>query len=53
MKKVSFKIYIFLIILINLEICCLNCFYENLHNGHKLIRLSDSENLAKENISME
>ena len=31
----------------------MNCFYENLHNGHKLFKLSDTENLAKENISME
>ena len=39
--------------MINLEICCLNCFYENLHNGHKLVKLIDIQNLEKENISIE
>ena len=33
--------------------CCLYCYYENLHHDHKLIKLSDIESLEKENITIE
>ena len=36
-----------------LELCCLNCYYEKLHDNHKLIQISDSDSLQKENISLE
>ena len=36
-----------------LEICCSFCFFENLHPGHKLIKLSDTESLKNKNISLE
>ena len=33
--------------------CCLFCFYKNMHQNHKLIELSDDESLKKENINIE
>ena len=48
MKKVS-QIILNLII----EICCSFCYYEKLHENHKLLKLSDSEELKKENITIE
>ena len=33
--------------------CCTFCYYENLHSGHKLIKLSDIDSLQKENITIE
>ena len=47
MKKVS------IIILILIELCCTCCHFENLHNNHKLIKISDKELLEKENIKIE
>ena len=35
------------------EICCSMCHFKNLHNGHKLIEISDEETLKKENFSIE
>ena len=36
-----------------LEICCSVCYYERLHDGHKILKLSDIEQLKKENIMIE
>ena len=47
MKKVN------IIILILIELCCTCCHFENLHNNHKLIKISDKELLEKENIKIE
>ena len=33
--------------------CCLFCFYKNMHQNHKLIELSDNESLKKENINID
>ena len=33
--------------------CCTCCHFENLHNNHKLIKISDKELLEKENIKIE
>ena len=35
------------------EICCSMCHFKNLHNGHKLIEISNEEALKKENFSIE
>ena len=48
MKKVSNHINVYI-----LEICCCFCYYDNLHSGHKLVKLSDTEALKKENITIE
>ena len=29
------------------------CYFKNLHNGHKLVELSDEEALKKENITID
>ena len=47
MKKVN------IILLILIELCCTCCHFENLHNNHKLIKISDDESLEKENISLQ
>ena len=47
MKKVRFiNIYLYLVL------CCAYCFYENLHNNHKVIPIKDEETLKKENINI-
>ena len=33
--------------------CCTVCYYENLHRSHKLIMISDIDELKKENITLE
>ena len=48
MKKVNIIFLIFLI-----ELCCTCCHFENLHNNHKLIKISYKELLEKENIEIE
>ena len=35
------------------ELCCAYCYYENLHNGHKVIPIKDEETLKKENINIQ
>ena len=35
------------------EICCSMCYFKNLHNGHKLIEISDEESSKKENFKIE
>ena len=47
MRKVN------IIILILIELCCTCCHFENLHNNHKLIKISDTQLLEKENIKIE
>ena len=47
MKKVN------IILFILIELCCTCCHFENLHNNHKLIKISDKELLEKENIKIE
>ena len=47
MKKVIYNIYNLYI-----ELCCAYCFYENLHNNHKVIPIKDEETLKKENINI-
>ena len=36
-----------------LEICCTCCYFNNIHSNHKLIQLSDTQSLEKENITIE
>ena len=50
MKKVKyyFKYNLFII-----ELCCLNCHFNNIHKGHKVIQIEDENSLKKENISLE
>ena len=45
------KIILFFILII--ELCCSYCIFKNLHNGHKILELSDEESLKKENITIE
>ena len=35
------------------ELCCLRCFFKNLHSGHKLIELTDEDNFKKEKIKLD
>ena len=35
------------------ELCCSYCYYQNLHSGHKIIDISDVENIKKENFTIE
>ena len=35
------------------ELCCPLCYYLNIHDGHKVLRIEDEETLKKENISIE
>ena len=35
------------------ELCCSYCYYENLHKGHIVLRISDEEILKKNNINLE
>ena len=35
------------------ELCCSYCYYENLHKGHMVLRISDEEILKKNNINLE
>ena len=51
MKKVIINFYILISFLIVL--CCGICIYKNLHNGHKVLEISDEESLKKENITIE
>ena len=48
MKKVNKYIIILLIVL-----CCAYCLFKNLHTGHKILELSDTESLEKENLTIE
>jgi hypothetical protein len=34
-------------------LCCLNCYFKNLHDGHKLLEISDINSLEKENITID
>ena len=47
MKKVIKIYYLFI------ELCCLYCFYKNIHKGHKILEICDEESLKKENITIE
>ena len=33
--------------------CCLNCYFKNFHDGHKLLEISDIDSLEKENITID
>ena len=33
--------------------CCLNCYFKNLHDGHKLLEISDMNSFEKENITID
>ena len=33
--------------------CCLNCYFKKLHDGHKLLEISDIDSLEKENITID
>ena len=51
MKKVNLlliDLYLFYI-----EFCCFNCYYNNLHTGHKLIQIEDEQSLINENLTIE
>jgi len=48
MKKVSL-----IFIYFSIELCCSYCFYEKIHNNHKVLSIDDEENLQKENITIE
>ncbi len=48
MKKVNKYINILII-----ELCCPNCYFKNIHSGHKIYEISDEESLKKENITIE
>ena len=41
------------IIIIIIEMCCLMCFYKDLHKGHKLIEIFDEDKIKKENFNVE
>ena len=41
------------LIIIILELCCPYCLYENLHEKHKVLKVSDEELLKKEDITLE
>ena len=41
------------IIIFIIEMCCLMCFYKDLHKGHKLIEIFDEEKIKKENFNVE
>ena len=51
MKKVKYFI-LFIYLLSNIELCCLQCYYLNFHNNHKILQISDEEMLKKENITL-
>ena len=34
-------------------LCCSYCFYENLHEKHKVLKVTDEESLKIENIKLE
>ena len=54
MKKVNHKYYKYkYIIFIAIEICCLCCYYEKKQWNRKLIKLSDTESLKEENITLD
>ena len=38
--------------IINIEFCCLYCYFEKLHEGHKIFPIKNEELLKKENISL-
>ena len=50
MKKVN--LYLFNLHFFIIEFCCAYCLYENFHNDHKIIPISDEESLKKENIDI-
>ena len=35
------------------ELCCSHCVYKNLHEGHKVLELSDEDSLSQENLSID
>ena len=41
------KVRKYILILFHLELCCTCCLYDNLHNSHQLIKLSEIETLNK------
>ena len=43
---------LFIYLLSNIELCCLQCYYLNFHNNHKILQISDEEMLKKENITL-
>ena len=40
-------------LIFNIELCCPFCYYMNIHDGHKVLRIDDEESLKKENITIE
>ena len=51
MKKVNLLlIYLYLFFI---EFCCFNCYYNNLHTGHKLVQIEDEQSLINENLTIE
>ena len=36
-----------------IELCCFYCYYLNLHNGHKVLPITDEEALKKEDITID
>ena len=39
--------------MIDIELCCAYCFFEKLHEGHKVLSINDEEELKKENIKID
>ena len=52
MKKVN-KFYFINNLLSNIELCCPQCYYLNIHSGHKVLQIVDEELIKKEDISFE
>ena len=46
------KYHYYIIPKYNIELCCAYCYFKNLHDKHKILEISDEENLNKENISI-
>ena len=52
MKKVN-KFYFINNLLSNIELCCPQCYYLNIHSGHKVLQIVDEELIKKEDITLD
>ena len=43
----------YLLLILNIELCCSFCLFRNKHKGHKILAVSDEDLLRKENITLE
>ena len=42
-----------MIIIYCLVLCCSLCYYKNMHDGHKVLEITDEDSLKKENITLD